>query len=62
MMSSEQNSKASYSMSEFHVPASARGVRWDDPVFKVAWPTPIPVMSGKDRRWPAFLMNGALSS
>jgi dTDP-4-dehydrorhamnose 3,5-epimerase len=62
MMSSEQNSEVSYFISEFHVPASSRGVRWDDPVFKVAWPTPILVMSEKDRRWPAFLMNGALSS
>lgn len=50
----EPNSDVSYSMSEFHVPASARGVRWDDPAFKIAWPAPILVMSEKDRTWPAF--------
>lgn len=50
----EPNSDVSYSMSEFHVPTSARGVRWDDPAFKIAWPAPILVMPEKDRTWPAF--------
>lgn len=54
----EQNSEVSYLMSEFHVPANARGFRWDDPAFKIAWPAPIVVMSEKDRTWPAFLTNG----
>ena len=58
----EQNSEVSYCMSEFHVPASARGFRWDDLAFKIAWPAPILVMSEKDRTWPAFLKNGAVPS
>ncbi len=58
----EQNSEVSYCMSEFHVSASARGFRWDDPAFKIAWPAPILVMSEKDRTWPAFLKNGAVPS
>jgi dTDP-4-dehydrorhamnose 3,5-epimerase len=55
----EQYSEVSYSMSEFYVPASARGFRWDDPAFKIAWPAPILVMSEKDRTWPTFFKNGA---
>jgi dTDP-4-dehydrorhamnose 3,5-epimerase len=55
----EDNSEVSYHMSEFHVPASARGFRWDDPAFKIAWPAPIVVMSEKDRTWPAFFRDGA---
>jgi dTDP-4-dehydrorhamnose 3,5-epimerase len=58
----EQNSEVSYCMSEFHVPASARGFRWDDPAFKIVWPAPILIMSEKDRTWPAFLKNSASSS
>lgn len=58
----EHNSEVSYCMSEFHAPDSARGFRWDDPAFKIAWPEPIVVMSEKDRAWPAFLKNSALPS
>jgi dTDP-4-dehydrorhamnose 3,5-epimerase len=56
----EDNSEVSYCISEFHVPASARGVLWNDPAFKIAWPAPIVVMSEKDRTWPAFSKGGAL--
>lgn len=58
----EHNSEVSYHISEFHVPASARGFRWDDLAFKIAWPVPILVMSEKDRTWPAFLKDSALPS
>ncbi len=27
-----------YQMSEFHEPAAARGLRWNDPVFGIEWP------------------------
>ncbi len=35
-----------------HVPASARGVRWDDPAFAIPWPAVPEVMSERDRDWP----------
>ena len=56
----EDNSEVSYCISEFHVPTSARGVRWNDPAFKIAWPAPILVMSEKDRAWPTFSKDGTL--
>jgi dTDP-4-dehydrorhamnose 3,5-epimerase len=56
----EHNSEVSYHISEFHVPTSARGILWNDPAFKIAWPAPIVVMSEKDRTWPAFPKGGAL--
>ncbi|MFL6028993.1 MAG: dTDP-4-dehydrorhamnose 3,5-epimerase [Gaiellaceae bacterium] len=44
-----------YQMSETHTPEAARGVRWNDPAFGIAWPEPEPaVISEKDRSWPAF--------
>lgn len=58
----EQDSQVLYYMSEFYVPANDRGFRWDDPVFKIAWPAPILIMSEKDRAWPAFHKDHALPS
>lgn len=58
----EQNSEVLYYISEFHVAASARGFRWDDPALKIAWPAPIFVMSEKDRTWSTFLKSSALPS
>jgi dTDP-4-dehydrorhamnose 3,5-epimerase len=34
-----------------HAPA-ARGARWDDPAFGIAWPAPPAVISDRDRTWP----------
>jgi dTDP-4-dehydrorhamnose 3,5-epimerase len=43
-----------YLISEFYTPGAATGVRYDDPVFGVAWPLPPAAMSAKDRSWPDF--------
>ena len=43
-----------YQMSDFHAPAAARGVRWNDPAFGIAWPTEVQVISDRDATWPAF--------
>lgn len=48
-----------YFVSEFYVPSAERGVRWNDPAFKIRWPAEPAVISEKDRRWPDFL-EGAL--
>jgi dTDP-4-dehydrorhamnose 3,5-epimerase len=43
-----------YQMSEFYNPDSARGVRWDDPAFGIAWPRTVEVISERDRSYPDF--------
>jgi dTDP-4-dehydrorhamnose 3,5-epimerase len=43
-----------YQISTFHHPASARGVRWDDPAFAIPWPEPVRVISERDRTFPDF--------
>ncbi len=48
------DSDVHYQMSEFFHPESARGVRWDDPAFGIAWPIADPIMSQRDRSYPAF--------
>ena len=41
-------------MSEFYNPEAARGVRWDDPAFQIAWPEKVEVISERDRTYPDF--------
>jgi dTDP-4-dehydrorhamnose 3,5-epimerase len=43
-----------YQMSAFYRPEAARGVRWNDPAFAVAWPCRRPHMSPRDRGYPDF--------
>lgn len=45
-----------YQMGARYVPEAARGVRWDDPAFAIAWPEPRAprVISERDRSYPDF--------
>lgn len=47
-------SEVFYQMSQFFVPASARGVRWDDPAFGIRWPIAVQVISDRDKSYPDF--------
>jgi dTDP-4-dehydrorhamnose 3,5-epimerase len=48
----EDESEVFYQMSEFYDAESARGVRWDDPAFQIAWPGKVEVISERDRTYP----------
>lgn len=43
-----------YQMSEAYHPAAARGVRWNDPAFGIAWPILPPILSDQDASRPDF--------
>jgi dTDP-4-dehydrorhamnose 3,5-epimerase len=45
-----------YQMSQFYAPEYARGVRWDDPAFKVSWPAEKRIISERDQAFPDFLL------
>jgi dTDP-4-dehydrorhamnose 3,5-epimerase len=45
-----------YQMSQCYAPAYARGVRWDDPAFKISWPTEKRLISERDRSFADFLL------
>jgi dTDP-4-dehydrorhamnose 3,5-epimerase len=51
----EDNTEVFYQMSEFYSAESARGVRWDDPAFKIDWPGNVVVISERDGSYPDFL-------
>jgi dTDP-4-dehydrorhamnose 3,5-epimerase len=50
----EDEAEVFYQMSEFYHAESARGVRWDDPAFRIAWPEKVQVISERDRTYPDF--------
>jgi dTDP-4-dehydrorhamnose 3,5-epimerase len=50
----EDETEVSYQMSEFYNAEAARGVRWDDPAFQIAWPEKVKVISERDRTYPNF--------
>jgi dTDP-4-dehydrorhamnose 3,5-epimerase len=47
-------SEVFYQTSQFYAPACARGVRYDDPAFGIAWPIEIAMISDADQNWPAY--------
>ena len=42
-----------YLISEEYRPDAARGIRYDDPTFGIAWPVPVSAISDRDLAWPA---------
>jgi dTDP-4-dehydrorhamnose 3,5-epimerase len=50
----EDDSEVFYEISEFYNAESARGVRWDDPNFRITWPEKVEVISERDRAYPTF--------
>ena len=53
------NSEVLYQMSVFFDPESACGIRWDDPVIAIDWPSSEVVISEKDRAFPLLLRVGS---
>ena len=43
-----------YQMSEFYSPSHADGFRWNDPSFKIKWPSDNFVISSKDKSYPDY--------
>jgi dTDP-4-dehydrorhamnose 3,5-epimerase len=50
----EDETEVFYQMSQFYNRESARGVRWDDPAFRIPWPGKVEVISERDRTYPNF--------
>jgi dTDP-4-dehydrorhamnose 3,5-epimerase len=51
-----EGSEVFYQISAFYAPASARGVRWDDPALAIDWPpAERRVISERDRSYPDLL-------
>jgi dTDP-4-dehydrorhamnose 3,5-epimerase len=46
--------EVTYQVGEYYTPEAERGIRHDDPLFNIAWPVAVTVISDKDRTWPLF--------
>jgi dTDP-4-dehydrorhamnose 3,5-epimerase len=50
----EDNAEVSYMVSQFYTPKAERGIRYNDPTFKIKWPIKVTEASDKDKNWPDF--------
>jgi dTDP-4-dehydrorhamnose 3,5-epimerase len=46
------DAEVSYAIEGAYDPASARGVRWDDPAIAIRWPLPPSIISNRDASYP----------
>jgi dTDP-4-dehydrorhamnose 3,5-epimerase len=53
-LSLQDESAVFYQISESYHPESARGIRWNDPVFAIKWPIATPILSDRDRSFPDY--------
>ena len=40
--------EVAYQVSQFYAPGKEKGIRWNDPLFNIKWPTKSPIVSEKD--------------
>ncbi len=50
----EDNTEIFYQMSQYYKPEFSRGIRWNDPCFKIKWPLQPTIISEKDKRYNDF--------
>jgi dTDP-4-dehydrorhamnose 3,5-epimerase len=50
----EDNTEATYQITEVFKPDHSSGIRWDDPAFDIKLPLEITVIAKKDRSWKLF--------
>jgi dTDP-4-dehydrorhamnose 3,5-epimerase len=50
----EENTEVFYQMSEFYAPECTRGIRWNDPMLGIEWPSEITIISDRDRSYADF--------
>jgi len=49
------NSQVHYDITQIFSSKHSRGIRWDDPTFKIKWPLDVTIMSKKDSEYKLFL-------
>lgn len=47
--------EVTYQVSQFYTPGKERGIRWNDPLFGIRWPSEHPVISEKDAVHPDYI-------
>ena len=52
----EDDTEVTYQVSQFYMPGSESGIRWNDPAFSIDWPIQVQVISDKDKSWPDYTL------
>jgi dTDP-4-dehydrorhamnose 3,5-epimerase len=55
----EDDTEVSYQMSAVYEPTAGRGVRWNDPIFGIDWPSDRRTMCERDANYPDFVPGAA---
>jgi dTDP-4-dehydrorhamnose 3,5-epimerase len=50
----EDETQVFYQMSAFYAPDAGRGIRWNDPRFRISWPIPDPILHPRDAAYPDY--------
>ena len=50
----EDATEMDYEITPAYDPATARGIRWDDPALAIPWPVAAPVLSARDAELPVL--------
>ncbi|MDN5203117.1 dTDP-4-dehydrorhamnose 3,5-epimerase [Fulvivirgaceae bacterium BMA10] len=53
----EDQTEATYQVTQFYTPGAEGGIRWDDPAFNIEWPISPKVVSDKDQSHPDYQEN-----
>lgn len=56
MVTLEERTEVHYMMGEYYAPNFERGIRWDDPAFRINWPIEPTFMSDRDMTHPNFVI------
>ena len=51
----QEDCQVFYQVSQFYTPGKESGIRWNDPLFGINWPTDSPVLSDKDAVHPDWV-------
>jgi dTDP-4-dehydrorhamnose 3,5-epimerase len=51
----EKNSLIEYFVTQYYSPENERGIRYNDPKFKIEWPIKDAIVSEKDRNWSDYV-------
>jgi dTDP-4-dehydrorhamnose 3,5-epimerase len=50
----QDDTVVNYMVSEFYTPGAEKGIRWNDPEFRIDWPAEVQIISEKDQNWPDY--------
>jgi dTDP-4-dehydrorhamnose 3,5-epimerase len=51
----KDDTEVTYQVTQYYTPGYEKGIRWNDPAFRIDWPVTVAVISEKDENWQDYL-------